>query len=278
MTEKLRINRSPFPIFNMGKADLVQTILLFMLFAFTVLIVRSSQSNPPEGRTVWKGVVVIFGVMLSMILFVLAIVKMCFGYSPDDLSYEELIDERRVPREAQTGVITSAEAAKNPHSGKDQGVSYQDDVEQQQSTAALHHSSGYRPRSGISPRRDDDEVACGIELEQCPVEFEHHGVPHEKGTFRVRKVMKDGVCDRQGTCHEGDILVTINGVRIAGMPVSKVHAELRGKAGSSIILGLCMERARTVTERTVVLAPYPQLSTSPRYSGAYTNSGGAARN
>mmetsp|Transcript_47719 Transcript_47719/g.97549 ORF Transcript_47719/g.97549 Transcript_47719/m.97549 type:complete len:303 (+) Transcript_47719:127-1035(+) len=290
MTEKKRVVLRPFPIFNMGKEDILYTGLLFAFCALTVIIVRSSQSTPPQGNTVWKGVVVIMGGIMACVFFVLCIAKMCFGYSPEEAFYEELVDEGKVTREGPIGVDLTAEAppyaktgGQAPFAGdeqeadwgKGQSGAYQDDVERQ-STAALDRLSGYRQsKGGISPRREDDEVGCGIELEQCPVEFEHHGILHEKGTFRVRKVMKDGVCDRQGTCHEGDILVTINGVRIAGMPLSKVHAQLRAKAGSSIVLGLCMEKARTVTDRTVVLAPYPQLSTSPRYSGAaaYTASG-----
>lgn len=70
---------------------------------------------------------------------------------------------------------------------------------------------------------------------------------------------------RQGACIVGDVLVAVDGKEVAGMHPNKVKALMRGKAGTSIILGLYTDQSREIINRHVVLAPSPSAITmSPR--------------
>lgn len=295
MPKSLRINLHPFPIFNMGREDLVQTVLLFVFTTMIVMVVRSSQGQEPNGYSYWKGVVVVTGTIFAFIFFLLALVKMCCGYNPDEAFYYQELEagnkaDKHVtvveagPVEERYNDTAEYEPAENRQSrggyaaydAERQSRSYDAEAAAPRatSTAALEKYSGYRSLdAGRYTPKDEDDVSCGIEVEQAPADFEHHGVLHNKGTYRIRRVEERGVCERQGVCKPGDILVHINGVPVAGMPLSKVHSRLRGKASSKVYLGLILEGSRAVTERAVVLAHFPALQSSPRGTSASYQSG-----
>ena len=72
---------------------------------------------------------------------------------------------------------------------------------------------------------------------------------------------------RQGACTVGDVLVAVDGKQVAGTHPNKVKALMRGKAGTSIILGLYTDQSREIINRHVVLAPSPSAITlTPRDS------------
>ena len=48
--------------------------------------------------------------------------------------------------------------------------------------------------SFITPR-EEDEIACGIELEAAKSDFQFNGVKHPAGTIRIVRLHKDGVCE-----------------------------------------------------------------------------------
>jgi len=126
--------------------------------------------------------------------------------------------------------------------------------------------SGRPYRASYSPREEED-IECGLLLEASAVDFEYNGVRHQKGSLRVIKVERDGVCERQGACIVGDVLVAVDGKQVAGMHPNKVKALMRGKAGTSIILGLYTDQSRDIINRHVVLAPSPSAITlTPRDS------------
>ena len=80
---------------------------------------------------------------------------------------------------------------------------------------------------------------------------------------------------RQGACTVGDVLVAVDGKQAAGMHTNKVKALMRGKAGTSIILGLYTDQSRELINRHVVLAPSPSaIMFTPRDSLASRQSGG----
>jgi len=61
--------------------------------------------------------------------------------------------------------------------------------------------------------------------------------------------------------------VAVDGSQVAGMHPNKVKALMRGKAGTSIILGLYTDQSREIINRHVVLAPSPSaISLTPRDS------------
>jgi len=235
------------------------------------------------------------GTILALAFFLLCIVKMCCGYNPDEAYYYQEVGGTGKPPKHVTVVGNEDEdllgdggyndsaaysydkqanrlSRGNEEEGQDSSA-FEDPSAMRQSTSALEKYAGYRSIEGqrFGPKEDDD-VSCGIEVEQAPADFEHLGVLHNKGTYRIRRVEERGVCERQGVCKAGDILVHINGVPVAGLPLSKVHSRLRGKASSKVYLGLILEGSRTVTERAVVLAHFPALASSPRIpSGSYQN-------
>ena len=69
----------------------------------------------------------------------------------------------------------------------------------------------------------------------------------------------------------GDVLVAVDGQPVTDMHPNKVKALMRGKAGTSIILGLYTDQSREIINRHVVLAPSPMsITLSPRDFGGYT--------
>ena len=102
----------------------------------------------------------------------------------------------------------------------------------------------------------DGEIDSGIELERSNHEFMHHGLHFDAGTWRVLRVRRGSCCERQGTCGPGDIICSLNGLKIAESGSdAEVAARLRGKPGSSIAIEVIHVDCRHVMTRQVILAP-----------------------
>ena len=72
------------------------------------------------------------------------------------------------------------------------------------------------------------------------------------------------------------MLVAVDGKQVAGMNPNKVKALMKGRAGTSIILGLYTDQSRELINRHVVLAPSPSsITLSPR--GASLTTGRSSR-
>jgi hypothetical protein len=104
----------------------------------------------------------------------------------------------------------------------------------------------------------DGAIDSGIELEQSDHQFLHHGLHLDAGTWRVLQVRKGSCCVRQGTCGPGDIIVSLNGVPIAGVgDHQQVASLLRGRAGSAISIEVIHSDCRHAMARQRILAPSP---------------------
>lgn len=119
-------------------------------------------------------------------------------------------------------------------------------------------------RSVSGPR--DEEIDCGLILEASLQEFEANGLRFPRGTYRIVRLERDGVCERQGACSMGDVLFSVDGKPVTEMEPARVRALLRGRAGTSIVLGIYTGQSRDVINRHVVLAPSPSsITLSPRF-------------
>jgi len=107
----------------------------------------------------------------------------------------------------------------------------------------------------VTPLKDGD-IDSGIELERSNHEFLHHGIRFDAGTWRVLNVRKGSCCERQGTCGPGDVICSLNGVKIAETGNNaEVAALLRGKPGNSIAMEVIHVDCRHPMTRQVILAP-----------------------
>ena len=119
----------------------------------------------------------------------------------------------------------------------------------------------------------DGAIDSGIELEQSDHQFLHQGLHFDAGTWRVLQVRKGSCCDRQGTCGPGDIIVSLNGVPIAGVgDHQQVASLLRGRAGSAISIEVIHSDCRHAMARQLILAPSPaDFGISARSTGSHAS-------
>jgi hypothetical protein len=72
----------PFPIFNLSRHDLLWTLTAAVMCSCVAIILRSSQSDPPQGVTAWKDCTIIFCSVGAVVLAGLSVAKVCmFTYS-----------------------------------------------------------------------------------------------------------------------------------------------------------------------------------------------------
>jgi hypothetical protein len=116
----------------------------------------------------------------------------------------------------------------------------------------------------------DGAIDSGIELEKSDHQFLHQGLCFDAGTWRVLQVRKGSCCDRQGTCGPGDIILSLNGVPIAGVgDLEQVASLLRGRAGSAISIEVIHADCRHAMARQLILAPSPaDFGISTRSTGS----------
>ncbi|KAJ1490718.1 hypothetical protein T484DRAFT_1934636 [Baffinella frigidus] len=256
------------PLFNMGRRDVAWAVMAFMVCSAAVLFVRSTQPLNPTGEHPVKSLVVILGSVLAIIFFVLSCAKIFFGYSDEDAPYQQLESG------AHGGAGAGAGAARMHGQTDDLATRHLEqarrDVDsagmvtgrsEAQPSARSSYSSRYTPR--------EEEIDAGVHLTVEPEKFTYNGVEHAAGTFRVARVEKDGVCERQGACLQGDVIVAIGGKAIAGQPMEEVTGMLRGRPGQSIVLGIYSDQSREIINRHLVLAPNPnKVYDSARFSSA----------
>lgn len=228
-------------MFNRGRRDVGWSICGFLFCAAVVLFVRSTQPLHPKGEHPMKALAVILGSFLALIFFMLSFFKLFCGHNDGDSSYEQLETGGQgagAPRQYGENDDLAGrhlqQARRDMHS---KGM-----VGEPQQSARSTYSSRYTPR-------EEEDIEAGVELSVEKDNFTLNGVEHAAGTFRVAAVEKDGVCERQGACTKGDVVVAIGGKTIAGMPLDEVKLMLRGRPGQSIVLGIYSDQSREIINR-----------------------------
>jgi len=188
------------PLFNLGRQDLPWVVLLGVFSASVALILRSSQGEHPQGRHAWKDLLVIVGTLSALVMSVLAVLKLVYSYFSESINgilgqgYTQLEEGAVQKQEVETREVRpQMAAAPLPERPADHS-------KKPPSSEALASSRSYR--ASYTPREEDD-IECGLLLEASAVDFEYNGVRHQKGSLRVIKVERDGVCERQGACIVG---------------------------------------------------------------------------
>jgi len=184
---------SPIPLFNLGRQDLSWVILLSILCASVALIVRGGQGAHPEGRHAWKDLLVIVGSLGAFVLCGLAFIKLVYSYFHEPLDgvlfqgYTQLEDGAGTPpATVQTQEVEPQAAAAQPPTRM---------IEPQILRPVSEAAPLGRPyRASYSPREEED-IECGLLIEASAVDFEYNGGRHQKGSLRVIKVERDGVCE-----------------------------------------------------------------------------------
>jgi len=286
--------RRPFPIFSLSRDDLHWTLLLSIVCFYVAVVIRASQAEHiVEVKSAWKGCLVVFGIIMGLVFGVLSAAKMFCGYGTgffqDEVKPEyQAIDEQR---QTQNVVTTSQHDATDVEvriletkTTKQTNFTQSRFEETRVSRAGERDGSG--SARGVDPPRSarsdasrssrslsghrDEEIDCGLILEVAAQEFDLNGVRYPRGTFRVVRLERDGVCERQGACSMGDVLFSVDSKPVTGMEPARVRALLRGRAGTSIVLGIYTSQSRDVVKRHVVLAPSPSsITLSPRFHAAH---------
>ena len=184
---------SPIPLFNLGRQDLSWVILLSILCASVALIVRGGQGAHPEGRHAWKDLLVIVGSLGAFVLCGLAFIKLVYSYFHEPLDgvlfqgYTQLEDGAGTPpATVQTQEVEPQATAAQPPTRM---------IEPQILRPVSEAAPLGRPyRASYSPREEED-IECGLLIEASAVDFEYNGGRHQKGSLRVIKVERDGVCE-----------------------------------------------------------------------------------
>ena len=262
----------PMWLFNLGRQDLPHVVLMCALCASVALILRSGQGPHPEGKTVWRDLLIIVGTLGSLVLCVLALIKLVYSCVREPLGsssgYTELEDGQGGGSAVRGGAAQSQARPAQAHQAQPQAAARSAGGE---AAAAVAPAASSRSQRSSYRSREEEDIECGLLLEASAVEFEYNGVRHQKGSLRVIKVERDGVCERQGACAVGDVLVAVDGQPVTDMHPNKVKALMRGKAGTSIILGLYTDQSREIINRHVVLAPSPMsITLSPRDFGRHS--------
>jgi hypothetical protein len=180
------------PLFNLGRQDLPWVVLLGVFSAAVALILRSSQGEHPQGRHAWKDLLVILGTLTALVMCVLAVLKIVCSYFSEPLNgllggYTQLEEGSTLSQKVETTEVRPQMAAaplvpeRLPEPSKKLPV-----------PEAPLSSRSYR--ASYTPREEDD-IECGLLLEASAVDFEYNGVRHQKGSLRVIKVERDGVCE-----------------------------------------------------------------------------------
>jgi hypothetical protein len=187
--ETVTMVRGSIPLFNLGRQDMPWVVLLCVFCASVALIVRSGQGDHPQGRHAWKDLLVIIGTLGALVMCVLALVKLVISYCHEPLNgmlfkgYEKLEQGGGVPVKTQEVKPQMAAASAREIEPRDS---------RPVSVAAPTGRSSYR--ASYTPREEED-IECGLLLEASAVDFEYNGVRHQKGSLRVIKVERDGVCE-----------------------------------------------------------------------------------
>ena len=189
------------PLFNLGRQDLPHVVLLCVFLASVALILRAGQGNHPAGTTAWRDLLVIFGTLGALVLCCLAVVKICYSYFSD------------------SGVLSQGYA--QLEEGEPVAKAHTHEVKPQQAAAPVPQPREVEPPRPVSDSvtparsyrsftpREEEDIECGLLLEASAVDFEYNGVRHQKGSLRVIKVERDGVCEvsswfviagNQGSC------------------------------------------------------------------------------
>lgn len=74
--------------------------------------------------------------------------------------------------------------------GKDQHAPMMGQTRMPADTSMAHAAA-----TSFRTPREEDEIACGIELEAAKSDFQFNGVKHAQGTLRIVRLHKDGVCE-----------------------------------------------------------------------------------
>jgi hypothetical protein len=190
-------------LFNLGRQDLPWVVLLSVFCASVALIVRGGQGDRPEGRHAWKDLLVICGTLGSLVLCILALVKICYSYFKNPI--DGMVGQGYTQLEEGGEAVTTDKLNENLH--KPQGKTPPPAPVQHQSEASYARLKDTRPiseslpttgrslRSSYSTAREEDDIDCGLFLEASALDFEYNGVRHQKGSLRVIKVEQDGVCE-----------------------------------------------------------------------------------
>jgi len=184
----------PLPLFNLGRQDLPHVVLVGVFSASVALILRAGQGEHPEGKTAWRDLTIILCTMCAMVMSGLVLAKMLFPYCHHEAlgdglfqGYTQLEEGSGSPAPvAETREVRPQQAAAPaPREVKPQPSA------RPASEAAL---TGRSYRASYTPREEED-IECGLLLEASAVDFEYNGVRHQKGSLRVIKVERDGVCE-----------------------------------------------------------------------------------
>lgn len=179
------------PLFNLGRQDLPWVVLLGVFSASVALILRSSQGDHPQGRHAWKDLLIIVGTLSTLVMCVLAVLKLVYSYFGEPINgilghgYTQLeegaVQKQQVETRAVRPQMAAAPMPERP-------------VEHSKEPPSEAPSSSRSYRASYTPREEDD-IECGLLLEASAVDFEYNGVRHQKGSLRVIKVERDGVCE-----------------------------------------------------------------------------------
>ena len=292
------------PVVNMQRDDFCVTLaasLAFLGLAVVCTLWHPDIDAHTEGNYRWLDVVILFATCTSVILLVIALLKLICGQGDlcmlrgDD--YEEIDDASphlsflhgisprlrlipslsaedstaspvgRIRSGMWAGPITaeaprqdSAPVSLEPHvqlsrrSGDTVTIPGQGGT-RSVSDAGLLNNVALRPIEVQS--LPAGEIDSGMELECSTHPFLHNGLHFDAGTWRVLQVRKGSCCDRQGTCGSGDVILSLNGVRLAEVDSRQVPALLRGRPGTTIAMEVLYVDSRHAVARQLILTPSP---------------------
>eukprot|EP00291_Cryptomonas_curvata_P010691 CAMPEP_0172180512 /NCGR_PEP_ID=MMETSP1050-20130122/17271_1 /TAXON_ID=233186 /ORGANISM="Cryptomonas curvata, Strain CCAP979/52" /LENGTH=293 /DNA_ID=CAMNT_0012853627 /DNA_START=42 /DNA_END=923 /DNA_ORIENTATION=+ len=260
--------RRPFPIFSLSRHDVLLTMFLSLLCLYIAVAVRVGQPATVSGLSPWKGIFVVFGVIWGVIFALLSGLKVFCGYGEyQQPGYNQLSSEDGPTNASdletngfQVGDGKFTKNSSNHESNLGSGAQRNGTMSTIKADVGTAGFRGSKRQKGS--RLAADEIGCGLVLERAEAEFGMHGAVFPRGTLRVAALQADGVAARQGACAVGDLVCSVNGVRVAGLEEAEVERMMRGRAGTSVMLGIFSDASREMLTRHVVLAPSPASITN----------------